>query len=58
MTVAPARERRMRLDPEIFDLPADANSQIRGLAKLPEGFAVESIAVTLRGVCQRCRDDV
>jgi Fe2+ or Zn2+ uptake regulation protein len=49
---------RCRVCERIFDLPARANSQIRGLAEPPEGFDVESIGVTLRGVCLRCRDDV
>ncbi len=49
---------RCRICGRICDLPARANSQIRGLANLPEGFHVESIGVTLRGVCLRCRDDV
>ena len=49
---------RCRICERIFDLPARANSQIRGLANVPEGFHVESIGVTLRGVCLRCRDDV
>ena len=49
---------RCRVCGRIFDLPARANAQIRGLAESPEGFHVESIGVTLRGVCLRCRDDV
>ena len=55
---APHYHARCRVCGRIFDLPARANSQIRGLAELPEGFDVESIGVTLRGVCLRCRDDV
>ena len=42
----------------LYDLPASADSQIRGRADLPEGFRVETIDVTLRGVCLRCRDEV
>jgi Fur family transcriptional regulator, stress-responsive regulator len=49
---------RCRICARIFDLPAGADSQIRGLAQVPEGFQVEAIGVTLRGVCLRCRDDV
>lgn len=57
-TTAPHYHARCRVCQRIFDLPARANSQIRGLSALPEGFHVESIGVTLRGVCLRCRDDV
>jgi Fe2+ or Zn2+ uptake regulation protein len=57
-TTEPHYHARCRICGRIFDLPARANSQIRGLAALPEGFNVESIGVTLRGVCLRCRDDV
>ncbi len=57
-TTDPHYHARCRICTRIFDLPARANSQIRGLANLPEGFHVESIGVTLRGVCMRCRDDV
>jgi len=49
---------RCRICERIFDLPARADSQIRGLAEPPEGFNIETIGVTLRGVCLRCRDDV
>ena len=49
---------RCRICGRIFDLPARADSQIRGLAEPPEGFDVETTSVTLRGVCSRCRDDV
>ena len=42
----------------LYDVPASADSQIRGKADLPEGFRVEKIDVTLRGVCLRCRDEV
>jgi Fur family peroxide stress response transcriptional regulator len=57
-TTAPHYHARCRICQRIFDIPARANSQIRGLAAPPEGFDVESIGVTLRGVCMRCRDDV
>ena len=42
----------------LYDVPASANSQIRGHTDLPEGFHVEKIDVTIRGVCLRCRDEV
>ncbi len=57
-TTDPHYHARCRICTRIFDLPARANSQIRGLANPPEGFQIESIGVTLRGVCMRCRDDV
>jgi Fe2+ or Zn2+ uptake regulation protein len=57
-TTEPHYHARCRVCERIFDLPARANSQIRGLANVPEGFHVESIGVTLRGVCLRCHDDV
>ena len=49
---------RCRVCGRLFDLPASADSQIRGRTSLPEGFRVESIHVTLRGLCQRCRDEI
>lgn len=49
---------RCRVCERIFDLPAHADAQIRGLTDLPEGFHVESIGVTLRGVCLRCHDEI
>lgn len=42
----------------LYDVPASAHSQIRGRANLPEGFHVERIDVTFRGVCLRCRDEI
>jgi Fe2+ or Zn2+ uptake regulation protein len=48
---------RCRLCSRLFDLPAVLDAQIRGHARVPEGFAVEGIAVTLRGVCLRCREE-
>ena len=42
----------------LYDVPASADSQIRGRADLPEGFHVEQIDVTIRGVCIRCRDEI
>lgn len=49
---------RCRVCGRLFDLPARADSQIRGRTPLPEGFRVEAIRVTLHGLCQRCRDEV
>lgn len=42
----------------LYDIPASADSQIRGRADLPEGFRIEKIDVTIRGLCLRCRDEV
>jgi Fe2+ or Zn2+ uptake regulation protein len=42
----------------LYDVPARADSQIRGRANLPEGFRVEKIDVTIRGICLRCRDEI
>jgi len=42
----------------LYDIPASADSQIRGRAELPEGFRAEKIDVTIRGVCLRCADEV
>ena len=42
----------------LYDVPASADSQIRGRATLPEGFRVERIDVTIRGLCLRCRDEI
>ena len=42
----------------LYDLPASADSQIRGRSELPEGFRVEKIDVTIRGICLRCRDEI
>jgi Fur family transcriptional regulator, peroxide stress response regulator len=48
---------RCRICERLYDLPAVADSQIRGLSAVPEGFQVEAISVTLRGICLRCRDE-
>jgi Fe2+ or Zn2+ uptake regulation protein len=42
----------------LYDVPARADSQIRGRSGLPEGFRVEKVDVTIRGVCLRCRDEI
>jgi Fur family ferric uptake transcriptional regulator len=42
----------------LYDVPASANPQIRGRTQLPEGFRVETLDVTIRGVCLRCRDEI
>ncbi len=41
----------------LYDVPVGAAPQIRDSADLPEGFHVEKIDVTVRGVCLRCRDE-
>lgn len=48
---------RCRICGRLFDVPLGANSLIRGHTRVPEGFIVESISVTLRGVCLRCREE-
>jgi len=40
----------------LTDVPACADSRIRGSASLPEGFEIEKIDVTIHGLCRRCRD--
>lgn len=47
-----------RICGRLYDIPASADSQIRGRADLPEGFHVEKIDVTIRGLCLRCRDEI
>jgi len=42
----------------LYDVPASADSQIRGRADLPEGFYVEKIDVTISGLCLRCCDEI
>lgn len=49
---------RCRICGKLFDVPAKAHSQIRGQSPLPEGFHVEGISVTFRGVCLRCREQI
>lgn len=49
---------RCRICGHLFDLPSAADGPIRGLAAVPEGFRVEAINVTLRGICLRCRDEI
>jgi Fe2+ or Zn2+ uptake regulation protein len=48
---------RCRICDRLFDLPSRADAQVRGLTAVPEGFVVEAVTVTLRGVCLRCRDE-
>ena len=40
----------------LYDLPANADAEIRGRARLPAAFQLDGIDVTLRGLCLRCRD--
>jgi Fe2+ or Zn2+ uptake regulation protein len=42
----------------LYDVPARADSRIRGRSGLPEGFRVEKVDVTVRGVCLRCREEI
>jgi Fe2+ or Zn2+ uptake regulation protein len=55
---APHYHARCRICHHLFDLAAAADGPIRGLAAVPEGFRVEAINVTLRGICLRCRDEI
>jgi Fe2+ or Zn2+ uptake regulation protein len=57
-TSSPHYHARCRICDRLFDLPAKADAQIRGRTSLPEGFHLEAISVTLRGVCSRCRDAI
>lgn len=47
-----------RICGKLVDVAAKADSQIRGRTTLPEGFQVERISVTIRGICLRCRDEI
>jgi len=49
---------RCRICQHLFDLPAAADGPIRGLTAVPEGFRVEAINVTIRGICMRCREEI
>jgi len=55
---APHYHARCRVCDRIFDLPPNAQAGLRGSKWLPEGFDIESIAVTFRGLCGRCRNQV
>jgi len=57
-TSTPHYHARCRVCDRLFDLPAKADAQIRGRTPLPEGFHLEAISVTLRGVCSRCREAI
>jgi Fe2+ or Zn2+ uptake regulation protein len=39
----------------LYDVPAGADFRTHGRANLPEGFHVEQVDVTIRGLCRRCR---
>ena len=54
---APHYHARCRVCDRIFDMPS-AQAGLRGSKWLPEGFAIESIAVTFRGLCGRCRNQI
>ncbi len=47
---------RCRSCNNVFDLPAGSDARLRGSTALPEGFDVEAISVTFRGLCARCRE--
>jgi Fe2+ or Zn2+ uptake regulation protein len=55
---APHYHARCRVCDRIFDLPPSAQAGLRGSKWLPEGFEIESIAVTFRGLCGRCRTQI
>jgi Fur family transcriptional regulator, peroxide stress response regulator len=55
---SPHYHARCRICGHLYDLPARADGPIRGLAAVPEGFRVDAISVTLRGVCMRCHDEI
>jgi len=55
---APHYHARCRVCGRLYDLPAAADSQIRGRTPLPEGFRVEAIRVVLEGRCLRCADEI
>lgn len=57
-TATPHYHARCRVCDRLFDLPAKADAEIRGRTPLPEGFHLEAISVTLRGVCARCREAI
>ncbi len=40
----------------LYDVPASAAHRLRARSELPEGFLVEMIDVTIRGLCARCRE--
>jgi Fur family peroxide stress response transcriptional regulator len=46
---------RCRACGRLFDLEARSDRQIRARTAIPKGFAVENIAVTIVGLCSRCR---
>lgn len=55
---APHYHARCRICLHLFDMPAAADGPIRGLTAVPEGFRVEAINVTIRGICMRCREEI
>jgi len=48
---------RCRLCGKLYDVPSSSDGHIRARAPLPEGFAIETISVTIVGRCPRCKDD-
>jgi Fe2+ or Zn2+ uptake regulation protein len=55
---APHYHARCRVCGRLCDLDGNADGYIRGRTKLPKGFVVERISVTLVGRCPRCRNPV
>ncbi len=48
---------RCRVCGRLYDLPGHSDGHIRARSAIPEGFAIERIAVTIVGRCPRCKDD-
>ena len=46
---------RCRICDTLIDLPATSDPEIRRRTRLPKGFAVDHIQVTIYGTCPRCR---
>jgi Fe2+ or Zn2+ uptake regulation protein len=53
---APHYHARCRICGRLCDLEGSADGHIRGRTRIPEGFVVERISVTLVGRCPRCRN--
>lgn len=49
---------RCRVCGRLYDTPNSSDTHIRARASLPEGFAVETISVTIVGCCSRCKDSI
>jgi len=55
---APHYHAQCRVCGSLVDVPASADGHIRGRTRLPEGFEVDEIRVTLVGRCPGCRDAI